>query len=373
MTISHLYIDASVSGAPVAKSFAQRLGLTPTVIDDPKVLYGLIKEAPDPWLAGKETVFLTRNHGPFIRQCPGTRDYLCCGYKILHFGAYCTMDCAYCILQSYFHPPVLQYFINHERLFSELEQALKPEHCLRVGTGEFTDSLIWEAWSDLTPQLIAVFAGQRHSVLELKTKTTAIDHLKGLTHGRKTILSWSLNTPHIISSQERGTSSLKARLRAAAQCQEWGYPLAFHFDPIVLYPGCEEEYWGVLQALFDHVRSENIVWISLGTFRCMPDLHPVIQKRFPQSDIIHGEFIPGLDGKMRYFKPLRINIYRRMVEWISAHDPNVTTYLCMEDEQVWSQSFGFTPAERGGLSAMLDESARSHCDLNRIEGNERCR
>jgi hypothetical protein len=35
----------------------------------------------------------------------------------------------------------------------------------------------------------------------------------------------------------------------------------------------------------------------------------------------------------------------------------------MEDDQVWTQSMGFTPQSRGGLPAMLDESARRHCDL----------
>lgn len=363
MKIKQLYVEASVAESPVAARFASRLKLTPTVIANPNTVYETIKKAPDPWQAGKETVFLTRNHGSFLKQCPGTRDYICCDYKILHFGAYCTMDCAYCILQSYFHPPVLQYFVNHEALFSELTQALGQNQCLRIGTGEFTDSLIWEAWSDLTPRVIDLFAEQHRSVLELKTKTTAIAHLKDLPHARKTIVAWSLNTPHVIASQERNTSSLNARLRAAAQCREWGYPIAFHFDPIVLYPGCEKDYYNVIQSMFEHVPAENIVWISLGTFRYMPDLQSIIQKRFPRSDIVYGEFISGLDGKMRYFKPLRINIYRRMVEWIRAHSPDLTTYLCMEDEQVWSQSFGFAPQAKGGLPAMLDQSARRHCDL----------
>ncbi|MDA8137218.1 MAG: DNA photolyase [Desulfobacteraceae bacterium] len=352
-----------MSDLPAAKDFERRLGLKPTIIDNSRVLYNLIKESPDPWQAGKQTIFLTRNYGPFVRHCPGTRDYICCDYKILHFGTYCTMDCAYCILQSYFHPPVLQYFINHEDLITELEDTLGQNSCFRIGTGEFTDSLIWESWSDLTSKLIDIFSQQHYSVLELKTKTTAIGHLKNRPHQRKTILSWSLNTPYVICSQERGTSTLNARLRAAAQCQEWGYPLAFHFDPIVVYPGCESHYREVIKTLFDNVRADNIVWISLGTFRYMPDLHGVIQERFPQSEIIHGEFIPGLDGKMRYFKPLRIKIYELMVEWIRAHNKDVVVYLCMEDEKVWTQTIGFNPATKGGLAAMLDQSAKLHCDL----------
>jgi spore photoproduct lyase len=363
MKIGHLYVESSVRDNPLVDRFARNLGLSATPIEDHNALYELLKMEQDPWLSGKKQILLTRNNGPFLRQCPGTRDYICCNYRILNIGSYCTMDCSYCILQSYFHPPVLQYFVNHDDLWTELDRVLTDSDGLRVGTGEFTDSLIWEPWSDLTPRLVDRFAQQHRSILELKTKTIAIEQLKNLDHQRKTIISWSLNTPRVIAAQERGTAALGARLRAAAQCLSWGYPLAFHFDPMVIYPGCEDDYYQVIQQLFSQVNAENIVWISMGTFRFMPALKAIIQKRFPQSNIIYGEFVPGLDGKMRYFKPLRIQLYKRMVEWIRARAKDVTIYLCMEDDQVWMQSFGFTPQSKGGLPAMLDQSARSHCGL----------
>ncbi len=348
---------------PVATAFSRYLGGKAEVVEEPSDLYRLIKESDDPWARGKQLLLLTRNKGAFFKACPGTREYICCGYQILHIGSYCTMDCSYCILQSYFHPPMLQYFVNHEDLMAELEHALVQPGIHRMGTGEFTDSLIWERWSDLTPRLIQRFSGQTRAVLELKTKTTAVQRLKGLSHNRKTILAWSLNTPRVITTQERGTASLNARLQAAVQCHSWGYPLAFHFDPLVIYPGCENEYLRVLEELFSKVAPEDIVWISMGTFRFMPALKPVIEQRFPGSKIVYGEFIPGLDGKMRYFKPLRIALYRFLAQSIERLAPGLTTYLCMEDEQVWAQSMGFTPQSRGGLPAMLDESARRHCGL----------
>jgi spore photoproduct lyase len=358
MAITELYVDASVADFPIVGRFADHLGLVPRVVADHNLLYETLKKEQDPWDAGKQRLLLTRNQGPFLRKCPGTRDYICCDYSILHIGTYCTMDCAYCILQGYFHPPVLQYFVNHDDLFKEIDLALAQPKTLRVGTGEFTDSLIWESGSDLTPTLIQRFARQSRSVLELKTKTTTIAHLEGLSHARRTIMAWSLNTPRIIATQERRTTTLNARLQAAAQCQSWGYPLAFHFDPIVLYPGCETEYEAVIKTLFELVSADNIAWISMGTMRFMPALQPIIQQRFPRSAIVHGEFIPGIDGKMRYFKPLRIEIYRRMAQWIRQYAPDVTLYLCMEDDPVWQQGLGFTPESKGGLAQMLDRSAQ---------------
>jgi spore photoproduct lyase len=274
------------------------------------------------------------------------------------------MDCAYCILQAYFHPPVLQFFVNLEEMVPDLDRLLAGDPPVRrIGTGEFTDSMIWEPWCDLSDLLVPRFARQSRAVLELKTKTTAVEALAHLDHNRKTIMAWSLNTEAVIRSEERGTASLAARLAAAARCERWGYPLAFHFDPMVIYDGCETAYEAVVDRLFDQVSPENVVWISLGAFRFMPGLKPIIQQRFPDSRIVYGEFIPGLDGKMRYFKPLRIALYRRMAEAIRSRAPGVTVYFCMEDDEVWEKALGLTPGDRGGLPRMLDEAAQRCCGL----------
>jgi spore photoproduct lyase len=359
-----LFIDRSAADHPRAAAIAGRLALSPRIIDDPRPLFQAVASDDDPEGRGKEILYLTRQRGPFLRNCPGTREYICCGYQILHVGAYCTMDCAYCILQSYFHPPVLQFFVNDEDLLDSLDALFATRTLNRVGTGEFTDSLIWEPWADLNPPLIRRFAGQSRSVLELKTKTADITPLAGLDHRRKTILAWSVNTPRVIRTEERRTAGLSARLAAAARAEALGYPVAFHFDPMILYPGCEAEYEAVVDRIFEAVSPENIVWISLGTLRFMPALKPVIERRFPDSTIVYGELIPGLDGKMRYFKPPRTALCRTVAGRIAQQAPEVTVYLCMEDEPVWVEALGIRPADRGGLSRMLDEAAARVCGLS---------
>ena len=363
MKIEKLYIERSAEHYPTTRAIRSRLNIPASVIDDATELFGKIEDSPDPVGAGKKTLLLTRNKGAFLKKCPGTRNYICCGYQILHIGTFCTMDCSYCILQSYFHPPLLQFFVNHDDLNAELDTALHKNGTMRIGTGEFTDSMIWEPWTDLSRILVPRFARQNRSILELKTKTVAIDNLKDLEHNRKTIMAWSVNTEKVVREQERNTTTLSARLKAAKKCQDWGYPLAFHFDPMVVYPGCENDYRQVLEKIFEVARPENIAWISLGTFRFMPSLKPIIERRFPNSKILYGEFIRGLDGKARYFMPLRIRLYKEMADWMKINVPGVLAYFCMEDETVWKKTFGFVPEEKGGLPAMLDQSAARICGL----------
>ncbi len=367
MPIEQLFIHQQVLEAEETQKIIRCIGAPFDIVANHRQVYERISGAADPVHKGKTALYITRNKGAFVKDCPGTQAYTCCGYKILHIGTFCHLDCAYCILQSYFHPPLMQYFVNHLDLFEELKGLFTGSAIHRIGTGEFTDSLIWELWTDFNRNIVPAFAAQNRAVLELKTKTTAVERLQHMPHNRKTVVSWSVNTPRIIQNEERRTASLTARLKAAARCESWGYPLAFHFDPIVIYDGCEVDYARAVKKIFSYVSPDNIIWISLGTFRFMPSLKPLIQKRFPNSKIVYGEFISGLDGKMRYFKPLRIEIYRKIVTCIRKHAPQVFIYFCMEDDEVWQKALGYVASDRGGLSKLLDEQAIKHCGVSQLK------
>ena len=210
--IKRLFIDREVSENPVAKEIAEKIGLEPCMVDGPEAVYREVSEAPDPEAMGKKVLFLTDNSGAFIRDCPGTSHYTCCGYRILHIGTYCVMDCSYCILQAYFHPPVLRFFVNHAQMKKTLAREFEGGEIMRIGTGEYTDSLIWETIYPLSKTLVPLFAAQSSCILELKSKSTAVKNLLDLDHNRKTIMAWSVNTKRVIHEQERGTTSLENRI-----------------------------------------------------------------------------------------------------------------------------------------------------------------
>ncbi|MCD6584286.1 MAG: DNA photolyase, partial [Desulfobacteraceae bacterium] len=219
MKITDLYIDKEVQDFKETSVICERLNIPFQVVESSEEVYNTVSNDDMSVEKGKKTLFLTRNKGKFVRQCPGTDYYTCCDYMILHIGTFCTMDCSYCILQSYFHPPLLQFYVNHQDLDDSLDQLFFKKKITRIGTGEFTDSLIWEEIYPFSEKLIKKFSKQTHAVLELKTKTVNIDHLLSLQHNQKTIMSWSLNTEAIVKTEERRTASIQSRLSAAAKCQ----------------------------------------------------------------------------------------------------------------------------------------------------------
>ncbi|MDZ7346651.1 MAG: DNA photolyase, partial [candidate division KSB1 bacterium] len=103
---------------------------------------------------------------------------------------------------------------------------------------------------------------------------------------------------------------------------------------------------------------QNIAWISLGALRYPAAFEDVIRKNHPQSRIYLGELLPGIDKKLRYFKPLRIELFAKMYRWIRGYTADVPIYLCMESAEVWRRSFGWAPRSSAQLKRLLDDRVR---------------
>ncbi len=309
---------------------------------------------------GKDILHLLAFQGEFLKPCPGTKEYICCGYQILNIATNCPLDCSYCILQSYFNHPNLRVFVNLEE---QLKQALKitdahPEEIFRIGTGEFTDSLALDhlvGWSEL---LLPEFTRRKNIMLELKTKTNNIKKLLDLDIRKRIVVSWTLNSPFITVNEEHRAASLEKRLKAARRCQEEGFVLGFHFDPLVFHSNWQESYLKTVDLLDKYIDPKGIIWISMGSMRFMPKLKEIIKNRHPRTNVLKGEFIRGLDGKMRYFKPLRIQLYTHLRKILEEWYPDLGLYLCMEADDVWQKSMGWSPLDSSGLKGYLDQRVK---------------
>lgn len=326
-------------------------------IKNSRALIAQVQHQPDSITFGKQFLLLAKHRGRFLKKCPGTKNYICCGYKILNTANNCDLDCSYCILQGYFNNPLMVVHVNIDDLFNELIPVFRdnPDRFYRIGTGELTDSLTLDPVTQYGKRLVEFFKNYKNAIIELKTKSLFIDDLLTLDHRRRTVVSWSLNTEELRRTDEPKTPSIDERIQAAVKCQQAGYRLGFHFDPMIYYNDWETGYQATLIKLFAEIDGKNIAWISLGALRYPPYLDGIIRQRHPQSQIVYGEFISGKDNKYRYFKPIRIEMFRKMVSWIHDFDPSVFVYLCMESNEVWQKAFGWAPGKDSSLSKMLDE------------------
>lgn len=305
----------------------------------------------------KDILLLARQRGPFMRFCPGTPRHICCLYRNLDIVAGCDLNCTYCILQSYIESPYITVYCNTDDMFEELHTAFtsRPNEFFRVGSGELSDSLTFDYFTELSVDLVPFFADYENAIIELKSKNIHIDTFLSLSHNRRTVVSWSLNTESIRSSEESDTPTISERLTAARRVETAGYWLGFHFDPLIYYPGWQGDYRQVVDDLFAAVSAENIAWISLGALRYPPELDKVIRRNHPDSSIVLGELLPGIDKKYRYFRQIRIEMFRALYQYIRHHSSTVFVYLCMESDEIWKKSFGWSPGNSATLKKMLDQ------------------
>ncbi len=358
MRIRKILVEEDAYAYPLTKKILNHLrGISIEVVkkDDPK--YNNMTNYYAPYEPAKDIIHLMAYKGAFLKPCPGTKEYICCKYQILNIGTNCPLDCSYCILQAYFNQPHLRIFVNIEEGLQDVLDIIdrRPNEIFRIGTGEFTDSLALDpivGWSDM---LIPHFSIRKNLILELKTKTDHIRKVLLSPYRERIIMSWSLNSPFICSHEEHGAAGIKKRLEAAKMCQSEGFLLGFHFDPLVIHDNWKEEYLRTIELIDKYIDPSRIIWISLGTFRYIPILKDIIIKRHKTSRVLSGEFIKGLDGKARYFKPIRIEIYSYMYEKLNDWYSDLGIYLCMESDDVWKSSFGWSPKDSNGLKEYLDK------------------
>lgn len=318
------------------------------------------KNTRDPIGTGKRTLYLTVDEGRSFKPFPEAEQYLSCDYFTLHVAEGCDLECSYCILQAYLTNPFLTVYVNAPEMLENLQSVLSanPDRFFRIGTGQLADSLSLDHLTGFSEILVPFFARQPNAVLELKTKSDNIDRLLNLSSGGKAIVSWSLNMESVQRQEEHKTAKPEERLAAAAKiARETDHRVGFHFDPLIDKPGCEDEYRVMIEKLFREIPQEKIAWMSLGCLRFMPELKPIMEERFPKSPLPAGEWVRGMDGKMRYFKPRRIEMYEFMRDTIRAHAPDVTLYLSMESTEVWREVFGGEHTKES-VCRLLDTAAR---------------
>jgi spore photoproduct lyase len=303
----------------------------------------------------KKNLYLTPFQGHFFKRCPGfsqKKAITCCNYYVLNLGLQCNMDCSYCYLQGYLNSPVLTIYTNIDEALRELEETaqLNSDSPLRIGTGEVVDSLSLDPLTLYSRELIAFFNNYPHWNLELKTKSAAVEQFLDCEHKGNVIVSWSVNPQNIIESEEHGTASLNERLTAAEKCITKGFPIAFHFDPVIYHPNWQKNYASLIEQITSRFIPEQVNNITVGTLRFTPQQRHLMRERFGMKSLVtSAEVFPSESGKLRYDSQIRNNMFQFVVNKFKEHDSAWNISLCMETPETWIATYEKMPVQISGL------------------------
>lgn len=293
--------------------------------------------------------------GNAVRKCPGTKNHICCGYQTIDLVENCILSCSYCVLKAYLRDNSIKITRDTDGIITRLDSMIDNEnsHILRFGTGELSDSLAIDRRYRLNRFLLEYFGGKKKAILELKSKWADFDHLIPYLNPY-TVISFSVSPQRLIDAEEKRTSPLYKRLRAARKAQENGCFIGLHLDPVVIYDGFERDYRYLISDIGRMLDPAKILWISLGLLRFPPALYDILLER-KRRYLLTGEFIRGEDGKYRYIKTERIRIYRMLYRLLKKIDKSLFVYLCMERSDVWRESTGIELNDNEGLIRLFDE------------------
>ena len=245
----------------------------------------------------------------------------------------CPFNCVYCYLRDYYSHGACVFYVNTEDMFHELDRHTGKNKMISCGI--VNDSLVFDNITNISHDLINYFKNREDLTLEFRTKSKNIKGLLNETVYKNILVSFTFSPEEVIRKYEFMTASLEERITAAKRLQEHGYDIGIRIDPVINIKERKTAYTDLINKLMTSLETEKIRDIGLGSLRYTKGLkNKVLTER--KTDLFYNELITGIDGKERYFKGIRIQMYDEIIKEIKKYG-NFDIYLGMEEEYIWKK------------------------------------
>jgi spore photoproduct lyase len=130
----------------------------------------------------------------------------------MNLGMGCIYDCSYCFLQGYQNvtgiiiPYNIEDYLKDDKIVSSTQGFFNYK---RIGSGEFTDSLVFDHITNFSTYIINYFRNKKDIYFEFKTKSSNIQNLLNAGGQKNIVIAWSVNSNEITKNNEFKTASLK--------------------------------------------------------------------------------------------------------------------------------------------------------------------
>lgn len=277
-----------------------------------------------------------------IRLCPAAspKTMICCNLKTINVVDNCSLGCSYCVLQNHYGEATIKVPTNLKDILGEMH--VPPDKRMRVGTGEYSDSLLWGNRNNILADLMDFTRNHPNIILELKTKSPNIKWLLENELPPNLCVSWSMNPQLIIDHEERGTASLEQRLESARKLADKGVKVGFHFHPMMYFEGWEEQYQSLIKQTTSMFQPSEVLWVSFGVVTLMKGFANQFRKTYQHSKLLQMPMEETPEGKLTYPYDIRKALYQNAVSSISEWQGKVFNYLCMEHQQIWDETMPYT-------------------------------
>ena len=259
-----------------------------------------------------------------------------------HFSPYgfCPYGCKYCYLagtQGVKFSPTVKIYVNLPEMLDEIDRiAWRIKTPTAFYLGKLQDALALDPLTAYSTVLTPFFAQHPYARLTLLTKSANIERLLELEHKRHTILSWSVNPPDICEMFEENVPSMDQRLEAMSRVASVGYPIRAVMMPIIPVDGWQDIYTNFTRRLLEAVPIQRL---TLGGICIYRGAHKLMDQKLGSDNPISNNILDVSqrtgDGRARYSRVLRQEVYSIIIEAARRLRPELELALCLEERELW--------------------------------------
>jgi spore photoproduct lyase len=262
-----------------------------------------------------------------------------------HFSPYgfCPYGCRYCYLAGTpgvkFSPSV-KIYVNLPEMLAGIDRiARRLEAPTAFYLGKLQDSLALDPLTAYSTVLVPFFAEHPWARLTLLTKSAHVDRLLDLDHRGHSILSWSVNPPEVSAIFEENVPSIDERLEAMRRVAERGYPVRAIMMPIIPVDGWHNAYRAFTKRLLEAAPIQRLTLGGICIYRSARDL---MERKMGTgnrvSECIDRVSPKAGDGRARYSRDLRQEVYSVVIETARRLRPDLEIALCLEERVLWERT-----------------------------------
>tara|TARA_B110000014_G_scaffold38626_1_gene25067 strand:+ start:1186 stop:2211 length:1026 start_codon:yes stop_codon:yes gene_type:complete len=306
---SHIYIESKAQGFNLTKKCIRNFPKAKIIeISDYKSIFNRPRQDFQTQKQSMKLILAIKKP-PYIYK--GTDILQDGGYKNFYYNTpmlNCLYNCSYCFLQGMYSSANIVVFVNEidmqDAVKNEIVKRVHKEQPLMLSISYNTDLMAFENILPITKNWIQFAKLNLDLNLEIRTKSGLYHSIKDIESSDQIVLAWTLSPDKVVRKYELNTPPLSKRISAIKLALKDGWKVRLCFDPILYYNNWENDYLELFNKVKSSLNLDQVLDITVGTFRMSNDYFNRIRKSKPNSGLFYQNYknengIVSIDSKKK--------------------------------------------------------------------------
>ena len=306
---SHIYIESKAQGFNLTKKCIRNFPKAKIIeISDYKSIFNRPRQDFQTQKQSMKLILAIKKP-PYIYK--GTDILQDGGYKNFYYNTpmlNCLYNCSYCFLQGMYSSANIVVFVNEidmqDAVKNEIVKRVHKEQPLMLSISYNTDLMAFENILPITKNWIQFAKLNLDLNLEIRTKSGLYHSIKDIESSDQIVLAWTLSPDKVVRKYELNTPPLSKRISAIKLALNDGGKVRLCFDPILYYNNWENDYLELFNKVKSSLNLDQVLDITVGTFRMSNDYFNRIRKSKPNSGLFYQNYknengIVSIDSKKK--------------------------------------------------------------------------